>query len=219
MHMRKQQQSWKKTSLDSWDLLLDRSATHTFKALASPMSTISPWVGFFCAELGNRIPLVVLSSSLSILTKTLSPTGATFLYCKACHINHPFEAGNFQTVTLWEQFRKCQQGSCSFFYSLTIWNSLPQYVLHFPDQVVQQWTCRGHTYRDQYLYYVRFLERFGRHSSPLQGQLLPHEPPSDVWHCFFRWNLDLGLICEPENSMEASIASRKYYFEQLKILE
>ena len=54
----------------------------TLTAFAVPAPTISPCVGFFCADTGRSNPEDVFSSLTSTLTYTLSPTGDTVLYCR-----------------------------------------------------------------------------------------------------------------------------------------
>ena len=62
----------------------DQSADfNTFRDLAVPNATTSPCVGFFCAEVGSRMPPTEIGSLASTFTKTRSPTGDTVLYCAA----------------------------------------------------------------------------------------------------------------------------------------
>lgn len=53
----------------------------TLTAFAVPAFSTCPCVGFFCELEGRRMPPRDFSSLTSALTSTLSPTGATVLYC------------------------------------------------------------------------------------------------------------------------------------------
>lgn len=77
----------------------------TLTALALPTDVISPCVGFVCALLGSRMPLLVFSSLTSTLTSTRSPTGATVLYCRAAR--RPARQGD-------RQRRRCCTLACTW---------------------------------------------------------------------------------------------------------
>ncbi len=53
----------------------------TLTALAVPAFSTCPCVGFFWTLAGRRMPPIDFSSLTSTFTRTLSPTGATVLYC------------------------------------------------------------------------------------------------------------------------------------------
>ena len=65
----------------------------TLTALAVPAFSTCPCVGFFCALEGSRIPPRDFSSLTSTFTSTLSPTGATVLYCSKGTIIQQIHAG------------------------------------------------------------------------------------------------------------------------------
>ena len=54
----------------------------TLTALAVPAFSTCPCVGFFCTLAGSSMPPMDFSSLTSTFTRTLSPTGATVLYCR-----------------------------------------------------------------------------------------------------------------------------------------